>query len=72
MKEHAGCGLVGSWVTMTLIVGFFLVPLGFVLGFLFGAPTMAAFGGIALLLAVVVGLLLALYYEKLEADSSDE
>ena len=72
MKKHSGCGLLGSWTTMTLIVGFFLVPLGLVVGFFLGAPTMLAFGGIALALAIVIGLLLALYYKKREGGSADD
>ncbi len=32
---------------------------------------MLLFGGIALILAIVIGLLLTLYYKKLEANSSD-
>ncbi len=68
MKEkHSGCGLFGAWATMTLIVGFFLVPLGLVLGFFIAPPMMVTFGGGALLLAVVIGLFLALYYRKREA-----
>jgi len=51
-KERSGCGLIGAWTTMTLIVGFFLLPLGLVLGFFIGAPTMPVFGGIALALAL--------------------
>ncbi len=72
MKKHSGCGLLGSWTTMTLIVGFFLVPLGFVVGFFLGSPTMLVFGGIALALAIVIGLMLALYYKKREDDSADD
>jgi hypothetical protein len=69
MKEKpSGCGLASSWATMTLIVGFFLLPLGFILGFLiFGVPAAFVLGGIALVLAAAAGLLLALYYRRLES-----
>jgi len=71
-KERSGCRLISAWTTMTLIVGFFLLPLGLVLGFFIGPPTMPVFGGIALALAVVVGLLLALYYKNQQAGSSPD
>ncbi len=67
----SGCRIIGAWATMTLIVGLFLIPLGLVVGFFVGAPTMLLFGGIALVLAIVIGLLFTLYYRKLDADSSD-
>ena len=70
--KRSGCGLIGAWTTMTLIVGCFLVPLGLVVGFFVGAPTMVVFGGIALFLAIVLGLLLALYYKKQESADSSE
>ena len=58
---------------MTLISGFFLVPLGLVVGFLiFGVPAMLVFGGIGLALAVVLGAFLTRYYKKLEPSSPDE
>jgi hypothetical protein len=58
---------------MTLISGFFLVPLGLVAGFMiFGIPAMLVFGGIALALAVVLGTLLTRHYMKLESSSPDE